>query len=1029
MWAEGETADLRRHRADGLLRRRASSGRPAERLHHDVDIEMPCSSRGDAVTVRNIGPAVVLVHGVGVGPESFAETASALTATGRRVHRVVRRGYGPGRLALNPDMKVLSLDAQVDLIIEDVMQREEQPTVWVGVSGGATLGVDRRVPSAGGDPRCRAARTSHRNEGCRLARRGTGGSRSTRGRSARPGRSSSRVPPSSSPGWSAPRVGKRSESSAGRWSSSARTLVGAEVPNFATFEADRAADDLDVPVVITVGERSPAPRHEAAERAAELLGGTCRGDGRHRSPPPDRSARRVRRSDRKLRVTVDPDCSGTVTGNPSVRGLVADTTPYPWPYDAALSRPRIALIVLGWNDEWWAHCHEPGRRGRGRSSVSPPRSTTVITVDQLARRPSTDRPTRRRPMDRAPTSPARDRRRRPASTDSSAGRSTRFCARQRCDLLLLVGLGLEATVHSTMRSANDRGYECLLVVDACAPLDPDLVAAGDLDGRDVRRHLRRRRHDRTRPGRARRATPDPIPDFSERPENTDDHPTTAQRDTERPNTTIEVVFAAIEADPYTWPYDGVIDPSRTALINIDWQTDFCGPGGYVDAMGYDLNLTRAGLEPTARVLAAARAVGHDGHPHPRGPRTRPVRPAAEQAVAFSSASAPASATPDRAAASWCAERPAGRSCPRWPRSPASRSSTSRARARSTRRSSTWCCAPPASPTSSSPGSRPTCACTRRCARRTTAGYECLLLSDCTGATDPGNYEAALKMVTMQGGVFGAVAIVGRAARVLERVSDDRRARARPAASPSPGCVDAYRSGDLVAVGGRSRRRSSGSPRTAIAAVWIGDIDADAIRDRAATAPDRAARSAVYRSRSRTTSTSAGMPTTAACPAFSYVAADVGDGRRPTDGAGGVVIGKTNLDQFATGLVGTRSPYGIPTNPFDPPIVPGGSSSGSGVAVAAGLVPFALGTDTAGSGRIPAALGNIVGCKPTLGLVSTRRRRPGVPIARLCVGLRADRDATRPSCSACSITPDADDIYSRPSGGAPATRRGCRDRRS
>ncbi len=75
--------------------------------------------------------------------------------------------------------------------------------------------------------------------------------------------------------------------------------------------------------------------------------------------------------------------------------------------------------------------------------------------------------------------------------------------------------------------------------------------------------------------------------------------------TTEPTTT----YSAIEADPYTWPYDGVIDPSRTALINIDWQTDFCGPGGYVDAMGYDLDLTRAGLEPTARVLAAARAVG------------------------------------------------------------------------------------------------------------------------------------------------------------------------------------------------------------------------------------------------------------------------------------------------------------------------------------------------------------------------------------------------------------------------------------
>ena len=86
-------------------------------------------------------------------------------------------------------------------------------------------------------------------------------------------------------------------------------------------------------------------------------------------------------------------------------------------------------------------------------------------------------------------------------------------------------------------------------------------------------------------------------------------------------------------------------------------------------------------------------------------------------------------------------------------------------------------------------------------------------------------------------------------------------------------------------------------------------------------------------------------------------------------AGAIVIGKTNLDQFATGLVGVRSPYGIPRNPFDPALIPGGSSPGSAVAVAAGLVPLALGTDTAGSGRVPAALGNIVGLKPSLGLVS------------------------------------------------------------
>jgi len=87
-------------------------------------------------------------------------------------------------------------------------------------------------------------------------------------------------------------------------------------------------------------------------------------------------------------------------------------------------------------------------------------------------------------------------------------------------------------------------------------------------------------------------------------------------------------------------------------------------------------------------------------------------------------------------------------------------------------------------------------------------------------------------------------------------------------------------------------------------------------------------------------------------------------------AGAIVIGKTNLDQFATGLVGVRSPYGVPRNLFDPALIPGGSSSGSGIAVGAGLVPLALGTDTAGSGRVPAGLSNIVGLKPSLGLVST-----------------------------------------------------------
>jgi len=92
-------------------------------------------------------------------------------------------------------------------------------------------------------------------------------------------------------------------------------------------------------------------------------------------------------------------------------------------------------------------------------------------------------------------------------------------------------------------------------------------------------------------------------------------------------------------------------------------------------------------------------------------------------------------------------------------------------------------------------------------------------------------------------------------------------------------------------------------------------------------------------------------------------------------AGAIALGKTNLDQFATGLVGTRSPYGACTNAFDPRYVPGGSSSGSGIAVAAGLASFALGTDTAGSGRVPAAFNNIVGLKPTRGALSARGAVP------------------------------------------------------
>jgi allophanate hydrolase len=123
---------------------------------------------------------------------------------------------------------------------------------------------------------------------------------------------------------------------------------------------------------------------------------------------------------------------------------------------------------------------------------------------------------------------------------------------------------------------------------------------------------------------------------------------------------------------------------------------------------------------------------------------------------------------------------------------------------------------------------------------------------------------------------------------------------------------------------------------------------------------------------------AGLPTTAACPAFAYEPAKSAPVVARLLAAGALCVGKTNLDQFATGLSGVRSPYGIPANLFDDRYVAGGSSSGSAVAVAAGTVDFALGTDTAGSGRVPAAFNNIVGLKPSRGLLSATGVVPACP---------------------------------------------------
>lgn len=156
---------------------------------------------------------------------------------------------------------------------------------------------------------------------------------------------------------------------------------------------------------------------------------------------------------------------------------------------------------------------------------------------------------------------------------------------------------------------------------------------------------------------------------------------------------------------------------------------------------------------------------------------------------------------------------------------------------------------------------------------------------------------------------------------------------------------------------------------------------------------------------------AGVPTTAGCAEFAYVPDQSAFVVQRLIDAGAIPIGKTNLDQFATGLVGIRSPYGATVNSFNPEYISGGSSSGSAVAVAKGLVSFSLGTDTAGSGRIPAAFNNLIGVKPTRGLISTRGV---VPACRTldCVSLFALNPDDARRLSAIMQLYDALDPFAR-----------------
>ena len=156
---------------------------------------------------------------------------------------------------------------------------------------------------------------------------------------------------------------------------------------------------------------------------------------------------------------------------------------------------------------------------------------------------------------------------------------------------------------------------------------------------------------------------------------------------------------------------------------------------------------------------------------------------------------------------------------------------------------------------------------------------------------------------------------------------------------------------------------------------------------------------------------AGIPTTAACPEYAYTPTKSATVVQKLIDAGAIPVGKTNLDQFATGLVGTRSPYGACQNSFNTAYISGGSSAGSAVAVALGMASFSLGTDTAGSGRVPASFNNLVGHKPTCGLLSTSGV---VPACRTldCVSIFAltAEDAAKVLESAQGY--DVEDAYSR-----------------
>jgi allophanate hydrolase len=197
-------------------------------------------------------------------------------------------------------------------------------------------------------------------------------------------------------------------------------------------------------------------------------------------------------------------------------------------------------------------------------------------------------------------------------------------------------------------------------------------------------------------------------------------------------------------------------------------------------------------------------------------------------------------------------------------------------------------------------------------------------------------------------------------------------------------------------------------------IWISEVSDDALRARARELADADPKSLPLYGipfAIKDNIDFAGLPTTAGCAAFAYQPEVSNPVVQALVDAGAMALGKTNLDQFATGLVGTRSPYGICRNAFDPAYVSGGSSSGSAVAVALGLASFSLGTDTAGSGRVPAAFNNLIGYKPTLGSLSMRGVVPACrSLDAMSIFALTAEDAARVAQVAVKF--DAQDAWSR-----------------